>query len=191
MQSGTGECFDLVWMSVCVCVSVVGLRYGDFIWFYLLLWFTGKAQALTSQFESHWAVRGEFGSSCATPTRSCSKWSLTLSRWRCFSLTHTHRYTHTWCQRSSHRCRLRAKWTLHPPNCSFYLALLLSFLLSLSLCLLHTCCSLLVGGRKLLLLRLLFCSLFCSEFHFEWRRRFQGNFCFFFPSVLLRTCLVF
>lgn len=136
MQSGTGECFDLVWMSLCVCVA---LQYGDFIWFYLLLWFTGKAQALTSQFERHWAVRGELDSSCATPTRSCSKWSLTLSRWRCFSLTHTHtrRYTHTWCQRSSHRCRLRAKRVLHPPNCSFYLALLLSFLLSLSLSLAH------------------------------------------------------
>lgn len=90
MQTGTGKCFDLVHMCVCVCVSVVGLRYGDFIWFYLLLWFAGKAQTLTSQFESHWAARGEFGSSCATPTRSCSKWSLTLSLWRCFSLTHAH-----------------------------------------------------------------------------------------------------
>lgn len=171
MQSGTGECFDLVWMSVCVWV----------------LWDCDMVISFDFIYSCGLQVRRKHSPRSLRATGLCEvSWTAAAPRlrvhvrndhWHCRAegVSHTHRYTHTWCQRSSHRCRLRAKWALHPKNCSFYLALLLSFLLSL----LHTCCSLLVGGKKLLL-RLLFCSLFCSEFHFEWRRRFQGNFCFFF-----------
>lgn len=72
---------------VCVCVA---LRYGDFIWFYLLLWFTGK--------HSPRSLR-------ATGLREVS-WTAAAPRlrlhvrndhWHCRAegVSHSHTHTHT------------------------------------------------------------------------------------------------
>lgn len=172
MQTGTGKCFDLVPMRVCVRFHLI---------LSTLVVYLHRTQ-LTAQFESH--CTGEV--SLPAPAAAAPRLRLHVrnDHWHCRAEGVPHTHTHT--QLHAHLMpnllsQVSTKSSVLAERLILRIALPNAPISSLSLTRSPSLSAhlLLPLGRWAELLRLLFCPLRCSQFHFEWRRRFQGNFCCF------------
>lgn len=86
--------------------------------FYVFYLWAAVAQYINrTVWESLRCVSVLLAGSCATPTLSCQKWSLTLSRWRCFIPAHTNARKQTQRHTSQVLSQVSAAKSTSAPQC--------------------------------------------------------------------------